>query len=362
MRHPRRTVSRMHRSIALLVVATLLAACGPSAPSPSVPSSSPAVAAATSPPPTAARSAGQPNPSPTGTHLAWEVLDDAPFARLEMATAAHDGRIWLAGGLSSVGDPLTEVSVFDPATGEWSEGPSLPTALHHAALVSDGERLILIGGYIGADFTRPTEIVLLLEDGADAWTEGRPLPEPRAAGAAAFDGKSTVYYAGGVSVDGVNADIFGLDDAGEWRLIGDMNGPVEHLAATSDGNGTVFFLGGRVGGLDATVTDVWLLTEDFLTRIIDLPTRRGGAAAFFSLDHGACLTGGEATDRAFTEVECLAPSDSIDGGTLTTLPPLNEPHHGHGAAVVDGVAYVLLGGTEPGLSAGSTIEALRLEP
>ncbi len=36
---------------------------------------------------------------------------------------------------------------------------------------------------------------------------------------------------------------------------------------------------------------------------------------------------------------------------MTTLPELNEAHHGHGAAVVDGVAYVLLGGPEPGLSA-----------
>jgi hypothetical protein len=47
---------------------------------------------------------------------------------------------------------------------------------------------------------------------------------------------------------------------------------------------------------------------------------------------------------------------------VTTLPPLNEPHHGHGAAVVDGIAYVLLGGPEPTLSADSTVEALTLTP
>ena len=48
-------------------------------------------------------------------------------------------------------------------------------------------------------------------------------------------------------------------------------------------------------------------------------------------------------------------------GTVTTLPELGEPHHGHGAAVVDGLAYVLLGGPEPTLSAGATIETLALD-
>ena len=49
------------------------------------------------------------------------------------------------------------------------------------------------------------------------------------------------------------------------------------------------------------------------------------------------------------------------GRDVTTLPELGEPHHGHGAAVVDGLAYVLLGGPEPALSAGATIEMLALD-
>lgn len=44
----------------------------------------------------------------------------------------------------------------------------------------------------------------------------------------------------------------------------------------------------------------------------------------------------------------------------SALPDLLEPHHGHGAAVVDGVAYVLLGGPQPTLSAGAVVERLRL--
>jgi Kelch motif len=293
--------------------------------------------------------------SSSASKAAWVILDDAPFARLEMAVAAHDGRIWLAGGLSPLGGALTDVDVFDPITGTWSDGPSLPTGVHHAAIVSDGERLVLIGGYLGADFSRPTEIVLVLTDDADEWTAGPSMPEPRAAGAAAFDG-SRVIYAGGFSADDIHSDVFAME-GDVWEQIGTMSGAREHLGATTDGEGTVWLMGGRVGGLTSNLASVETVIGGEIDHVTELPTARGGVAAFYSDRTGACLTGGEATDQAYTVVECVAA-----GGTITTLPSLNEPHHGHGAAVVDGVVYVLLGGPEPTLSADSTVEALTLAP
>jgi non-specific serine/threonine protein kinase len=284
---------------------------------------------------------------------AWEVLPDAPFARLEMAVAAHDGRIWLAGGLSPLGEALIDVDILDPSTGEWSEGPSLPSPLHHAALVSDGDRLVLLGGYQGSDFNRPTDLVLVLADGAESWEPVAPLPEARAAGAAAWDG-DRVVYAGGVGPQGVAADVHALE-SDAWVRIGSMAQVREHLAATSDGDGRVWLLGGRVGSLSTNLGQVELVEGDAISDIGDLPTPRGGVAAFHDQSLGACLTGGEATDRAFTTVECI---DA--GGAVETLPELNEPHHGHGAAVVDGIAYVVLGGPEPTLSAASTLETLAL--
>ncbi len=336
----------MLRAVAVLLV---LAACA--SPSPSAP---PAESASgrPEPAPTAAPSAASPSAGDTAT---WEVLEDAPFARLEMAVTAHDGRIWLAGGYSPLGAALTDVEVFDPATGEWSDGPSLPTGVHHAALVSDGERLVFIGGYIGADFSRPTDIVLVLTDGADEWVAGPSLPGPRAAGAAAFDG-SRIVYAGGFSPDDIHSDVFALEgDA--WEQVGTMANARDHLAATSDGAGTVWLMGGRVGGLTSNLANVETVTGTEIDHVTELPTPRGGVAAFHTDEFGACLSGGEAPDQAYTVVECVG-----DDGAITSLPSLNEPHHGHGAAVVDGVVYVLLGGPEPTLSAGSTVEALTLGP
>ncbi len=269
-----------------------------------------------------------------------------------MAVAAHDGRIWLAGGLSPFGEALTDVEIFDPSTGEWSDGPALPASVHHAALVSDGDRLLLIGGYLGSAFNRPTDIVLTLDQRSDDWQPGPSLPEPRAAGAATWDG-ARVVYAGGVG-DGIEGDVFALAE-GAWRAIGAMREAREHLAATSDLEGRTWLMGGRVGGLTSNLGTVELVEGDEITLLGGLPTPRGGVAAVHVRGIGACLSGGEAPDRAYVDVECMAAD-----GTLTTLPDLIEPHHGHGAAVIDGVAYVLLGGPEPTLSAGSTVESLAL--
>ena len=272
-----------------------------------------------------------------------------------MATAAHEGRIWLAGGLSPLGEAVNEVEVYDPASGEWSSGPPLPTGIHHSALVSDGERLLLIGGYIGTSFNQPTDIVLALANGDETWEAGPPLPDPRAAGAAAWDG-ARVVYAGGVGIGGVSGDVFALTgDA--WERLGAMPRAREHLAAASDGEGHTWLLGGRVGSLESNLSDVDLVEGSAVTALDPLPTSRGGVAAFFLPSLGACLTGGEAPGTAYRAVECV----DLDG-VVVTGPEMGVQRHGHGAAVVDDVAYVLMGGDVPGLSAHSSVERLAPAP
>ena len=270
------------------------------------------------------------------------MLQEAPFARLEMAVTAHQGRIWLAGGLSPLDEALADVAIFDPATGEWSTGPSLPTGVHHGTLVSDGNRLMLVGGYLGRSPSRPTSFVLELDENAGTWREGPELPDARGAGAATFDG-SRVLFAGGVGTNGeAAADVFALV-GDSWERIGAMARAREHLAAVSDGDGRVWLLGGRVNGVANNLADVELVAGAGIDQLDPLPTARSGVGGFYAPGIGACLTGGEGPERAFATVECIDAE-----GAVTTLPELNEAHHGHGAVVVDGVAYVLLGGREPG--------------
>ena len=92
----------------------------------------------------------QPGRSPALGEATWVRLADAPVALTEVAAAVHRGRVWVAGGLDDGGRAVDRVMAYDPATDRWAESTALPSPVHHAALVSDGVGLFLIGGYAGS--------------------------------------------------------------------------------------------------------------------------------------------------------------------------------------------------------------------
>ena len=294
------------------------------------------------------------SPPATVVEGAWKRGADAPVALTEVAVAAHDDRIWVAGGLTGEGAGSTDVLVYDPEADTWTEGPDLPGPVHHSALVSDGASLGWSAGTTGNGFDAPTA-----ECGGSTRrrrTDGSPtmpLPEARGAGAAAWDG-SRIVYAGGVRVDGVSGAVFAF--AG-WCVepgcpAGEAPRAPRRRPRTWRGGTSV--LGGRVGGLDANLATADDPGHD-RGDIGELPTPRGGVAAFWWPTLGACLVGGESPGGTNAQVECID-----EDGDIAVLPDLAHPRHGLGAAVVDGVAYVLLGGDQPGLFVSPTVESLEL--
>ncbi len=57
--------------------------------------------------------------------LEWMPLPMAPFRRRALATAAHDGKLYVIGGMQQEGGPTTTTAVFDPQTQTWTDGPAL---------------------------------------------------------------------------------------------------------------------------------------------------------------------------------------------------------------------------------------------
>jgi hypothetical protein len=326
------------------------AACGDdegSAPSPDGPGADPSAPAEPS------------EDGPPAEHLeavgpeAWSMLADAPVALTEVDAAALDGELWVVGGLADDGAVVTRVQVYDPATDTWREGPALPAPLHHAAVVATTDTLMVVGGYRTLAFD-PVADVWVLSSDRERWTPGPDLPEPRGAGAADFDGERVVY-GGGIGPDGLADDVWAMDpSAGEWAPIGQLSVARDHLDAASDRAGTVWFLAGREGSLERNLATVDLVRADEVTALGELPTARGGVAAFHVEGIGACLSGGEAPEATFDEVECID-----DEGAVTVLPELVQARHGHGADVIDGVVLVALGGPDPLLTVSPSLEALR---
>jgi N-acetylneuraminic acid mutarotase len=117
-------------------------------------------------------------------------------ARFGAAAVEHDGQLFLIGGRS--GDQASaRVDVYDPAGGEWRQGPVLPASRTGlAAAVVDG-RLHVMGGSNAAGMDAAVDHWVLDADGA-GWTRAPDLPAPRADFAAvAADGRLVVVGGGG---------------------------------------------------------------------------------------------------------------------------------------------------------------------
>ena len=251
-------------------------------------------------------------------------------------------------------DAVDRVLVYDPVGDGWAEGPPLPEPVHHAALVSDGDALFLIGGYAGDGFGRPTAAVWRLDDtDGGPWTPDQPLPEPRGAGAAAWNGRGGIMYGGGVGPSGVSDDVFVLEDD-ELASVGvaepAARAPCRVLARAPDpSRSSVAAMRRAISGRSISCR-----RRASSAAPEDLPTARGGIAAFSAGELGDCVVGGEGPNGTFGAVECVGAFET------TTLPGLAVPRHGLGAAFVDGRAYVLLGGRQPGLTVSDVVEVLDL--
>ena len=284
----------------------------------------------------------------------WVRAGAAPIALTEVAAAAHQGRIWVAGGLDDAGRAVAHLLVYDPVGDAWAvvatvarAGPPLGARVGWRVRCSSsaGTRAT------ASTARRPRSGASMTRMRACGPPPSR-CPSPAVPGAAAWDGRASILYGGGVGPSGVSADVFILD-GGEWRPLASLSRPREHLAASSSGVGSVAFLAGRDAGGNLGTVDV-VSEAGEVARGPDLPTPRGGVAAFAAGALGDCVVGGEGPNGTFADVECVGAT-----GT-TTLPGLTAPRHGLGAAVLGDRAYVLLGGPRPGLTVSAVVEVLDL--
>ncbi len=312
--------------------------------------------ATTALPPTTA-SAATPQPSPP----AWAELPKAPAAFEAAGAAVFGNKVWLAGGLDERRKASAGLLVFDPTGQTWRPTLiALPQAVSHAALVSTGGTLLLIGGYQGSGpdaALTPLAATWQLSLATSRWAAGPPLPTPLGAGAAAWDGRRVVFAGGAGAGRRPSAAVLALEN-GAWRQLGSLPHARERLAAATDGNGRVWFAGGEVddGGPRATFGEVDLVEGDSVRQAGQVPTPRGSVAGFWAgAGMGVCAAGGRDRGGAMSaQVECVDPA-----GRVRSLPRLPTARRGLSTVAVGGVVYAL-GGTTAGGAASGVAESLRL--
>ena len=214
----------------------------------------------------------------------WHALPSAPTARQQVGATVSNGKLWVLGGLTTVGTSTAKVEAYDPASRQWTSGPDLPLPLHHLMAVTYHNQLVVMGGWVpsGGDVeANVSKRVFALEN--DKWTELAPMLAPRAAGAAAVVGDDIVVSGGQANHQLVkDTEMF---DGTKWTEIAPLPTPRDHLAAVSDGR-YYYAIGGRMLSSDKNsgaferydpVANTWQALHNLPTRAV-VSARRWSAA------------------------------------------------------------------------------------
>lgn len=308
----------------------------------------------------------------SGTTLgAWEELPPMAGARAEATAAAVGSRIYVIGGVMEDFLPVVSgtegrVDVYDVDTAAWQPGPPLPLAVNHATAVAVGDRIYVVGGYVGSLLFTPVAATWVLDTSVpleqQAWRPFVPLPAARAAHAAVTDGR-TLWVFGGIGEPGAvsiglpeafhERTVLSIDlqaAAPAWQVVGLFPDVRDHLVGAYH-DGKVYAIGGRdllvqsiTGRMDVldVATGAWAVGPA-------MPTPRGGGGAAV-INGSIYVVGGETNTHAFDTAEVY----DTALGAWSTLPSMPGPRHGVGVVAVEGALYVEGGGPAPGYAFSAT--------
>jgi|GEM_PF-2554081 hypothetical protein len=244
----------------------------------------------------------------------WQLTGSmaSPHA-VHTATLLPDGTVALIGGLQRVpgeepGTPST-VEIFDPKTGEWSDGPELiasessisQSRFMHDAILVGGTHILVVGG-VSTDGVQYNSVqsVLLLDTQTMQWRFAEPSNSRRQSTRLALLPDGRILAAGGADQ---NPRSESWDPGnGTWTTSGAAEGIRQghEIAVLNDGR--VMALGGRSSFRTLNSVELYSVADDTWTEVPNMSERRLGSTAIV-LDDGRVLVAGGAASLGRGEYE-----------------------------------------------------------
>jgi len=239
---------------------------------------------------------------PTGTWADGGQFGDIP--RDVASAVLPDGRLLVIGGVSGDGQPISQVSVYDPALATWSPAGAMNEARggHTATVLADG-RVLIAGGRTTTGFTASAEIYDPATGGS---TTFGLLSVPRADHAAARLADGRVLIVGGSDGAAVlaTAEILDPSTGSSSPLAASLVTPRAKPSATALLDGHVLVAGGNDGTQDLASAEIFdAATGTFaLTASLNAP-RSGHLAILLPHNNEVLIAGGTSNGNTLASVE-----------------------------------------------------------
>jgi N-acetylneuraminic acid mutarotase len=294
----------------------------------------------------AATTPKSPAPTVKVADATWSL--PSPVAR-EVAVASGS-RFTVVGGLDAAGTSTGAVLTVDPSTGSSKSAGSLGLAVHDAAGVGVGARILVFGGGTGEAGTPDVQAVA----SAGSTRVVGTLPEPRADLVAARVGKAT-YVVAGANGDAMLPDILRTTDGVAFTRVATLPVPVRYPAIAVVG--TAIYLFGGVSnsaqGTDTAAVQRFDTRRDVVDTVAQLPTSLSHASAVVLRGHVFVLGGYVDNSRLSDQVLRFDPATA----TSTVVGSLPAPVSDGAAVVVRGRGY-LVGGQGSNRAPRATVTVL----
>ena len=269
-------------------------------------------------------------PSPSSGPL-WTPVATAPQVRYEVAVALVRSKVFIFGGFfNEKAQATARIDVFDPATRSWTRPHDMPVAFTHANAALLGDTIWFAGGFEGDSPGAATSRVWRYDPLRDGWSEGPPLPEPRASGALVTLAGALHYFGGWKADRKTDAGDHWVLDPGQaaWRRAAPLPTPRGHLAGVVLG-GRIYAVGGCQGHdpvpVDVDVVERYDPAADRWEPVAPLPLPRSHIEpGTFVRQNRIVVVGGRSRP---TGRPTLADVSEYDPATdrWTALPSLPEP-------------------------------------
>jgi hypothetical protein len=172
----------------------------------------------------------------------------ATARQIHTATRLNDGRVLVAGGVTTGGGPTATAELYEPSTGTWLLAASMNVARsRHVAVLLNNGRVLVAGGRLASRV--PTASAEIYDPSSDTWASTTPMSIGRDNFTATLLADGRVLVSGGVGGDGSgarvekSAEIY--DPAlGQWTPAENMAKRKFNHAAVRLNDGSVLVVGG----------------------------------------------------------------------------------------------------------------------